>query len=141
MKTWRPKAEEVQRKWWIVDASGKTVGRLATEISRVLRGKNKPQFTPDVDTGDFVVVINTDGLKFTGNKLTEKNYYSHSRFFGLKELSADKQHAKDSTEIIRSAVRGMLPKNKLASQQIKKLKTYTGATHPHEAQKPEALSL
>lgn len=143
MKTWNAKPNEVERKWWLVDATDKTVGRLATEISKKLRGKDKPQYTPHIDTGDFVVVINTNKLKFsTDAKLDAKKYYSHSRFFGsLKETSAREQLEKDSTEVLKAAVKGMLPTNRLARQQLKKLKVYTGAEHDHAAQKPEALSL
>lgn len=143
MKTWNAKPDEVEKKWYIVDATGRTVGRLATEIAKKLRGKGKPQFTPHVDTGDFVIVINSDKIKFNGaSKLDSKKYYSHSRFFGsLKEISARELLEKDSTKVITASVRGMLPRNRLARQQIKKLNVYTGAEHPHTAQKPEALSL
>ena len=142
MKTWNAKPNEVDRKWWVVDATDKAVGRLSSEIAKVLRGKNKPQFTPHADAGDFVVVINSDKVKFTGQKWDDKTYYSHSRFFGsLKELSAKEMLEKDSAAIITKAVRGMLPKNKLSRQQIKKLKIYTNAEHPHAAQKPEALTI
>lgn len=143
MKTWNAKKEEeVQKQWWVVDATDQTLGRLSTQVATVLRGKNKPTFTPHVDTGDFVVVINSDKIKMTGNKLEAKKYYHHTGFFGsLKEISAKDQLAKDSTEIIKTAVKGMLPKNKLSTQVLKKLKVYTGAEHPHTAQKPEALTI
>lgn len=144
MKTWNAKPEEVERKWWIVDATDKTVGRLATEVAKKLRGKDKPQFTPHIDTGDFVVVINSDKVRFNGGakKYDAKKYYSHSRFFGsLKEISARELLQKDSTQIVTKAVQGMLPTNKLARHQLKKLKVYTGAEHPHAAQRPEAISL
>ena len=143
MKTWIAKPEEVERKWWIVDAEGQTVGRLATKIATKLRGKDKPQFTPHVDTGDFVVVINSDKIRFSEDKkFLDKKYYRHSRFFGsLKEISAKELLEKDSTQIVKKAVRGMLPKNKLAVQQLKKLKIFTGAEHSHAAQKPELLNL
>ena len=142
MKTYNAKQGEVQRRWWIVDAKGKTLGRMATHIANILRGKNKPEFTPHVDTGDFVVVINSDLIEMTGNKWLDKNYYRHSRFFGsLKSLTAEQQKQKDSTFIITEAVRGMLPKNKLSRDLIKKLKVYTGAEHPHAIQKPEALNI
>ncbi|MCB0414426.1 MAG: 50S ribosomal protein L13 [Bdellovibrionales bacterium] len=141
MKTWNAKPQEVERKWWLVDAENQTVGRLATRIANKLRGKDKPTFTPHVDTGDFVVVINADKMKFTGNKLDDKKYYSHSRFFGsLKETSAREMFEKDSPTIILKAVEGMLPKNRLSRQLLKKLKAYSGAEHPHQAQKLEALS-
>ena len=142
MKTWNAKPEEVPQKWWLVDATDKPVGRIASEIAKVLRGKNKPEFTPHVDTGDFVVVINTDKVKFTGNKWKDQKYYKHTGYFGsLKEVTAEKQLEKDSTEILKSAVRGMLPKNTLGRKQGMKLKTYTGSEHPHAAQRPEALNL
>lgn len=143
MKTWMPKTDEVERKWWVVDAADQTVGRLSTQIANKLRGKGKPEFTPHLDTGDFVVVINSDKIRFANeNKTQQKKYYSHSRHFGsLKEITADKQIQKDSTKVIEHAVRGMLPKNRLARKQLKKLKIYTGAEHPHGAQRPEALSI
>ena len=144
MKTWNAKPEEVERKWWIVDATDKTVGRLATQIAIKLRGKDKPQYTPHIDTGDFVIVINSGKVKFNGSqrKWTDKKYYTHSRFFGsLKEISAKELLEKDSTQIISKAVQGMLPGNRLARQQLKKLNVYTGAEHPHTAQKPVSLSL
>jgi large subunit ribosomal protein L13 len=140
MKTFNAKTGEVDRKWWIVDASGQTLGRMATQIATVLRGKDKAIFTPHVDTGDFVIVINSDKIKMTGKKWTDKKYYRHSRFFGsLKSLTAEELHQKDSTQIISFAVEGMLPNNKLASALLKKLKVYKGAEHPHNTQKPETL--
>jgi large subunit ribosomal protein L13 len=140
MKTWTAKDSEVKRNWWIVDAEGKTLGRLATQIATVLRGKNKPIFTPHVDTGDFVVVINSKKIKLTGQKWLQKKYYTHSRFFGsLKEYTAQQILEKDSTQIITDAVEGMLPNNKLATQILKKLKVYEGAEHPHAIQKPQTL--
>lgn len=142
MKTWVAKAGEVDRKWWVVDASGKTLGRLATEVAKVLRGKNKAIFTPHVDTGDFVVVINSDKIEMTGMKWEEKNYYRHSRYFGsLKSLTAKELREKDSAQIITFAVEGMLPKNKLSRTLIKKLKVYPTGEHPHHQQKPEALNI
>ncbi len=142
MKTWNAKPGEVDRKWWLVDADGQTVGRMASKIAQVLRGKNKPQFTPHVDTGDFVVVINTDKMRFTGAKWDDKKYYTHSRYIGsLKEKSAKELLEKDSTKIVTAAVKGMLPKNKMASKLLMKMKTYTGAEHPHAPQKPETLAL
>lgn len=142
MKTWNAKPGEVEAKWWLVDATDKTVGRLATEIATVIRGKNKPTFTPHVDTGDFVVVVNSDKVKFSGDKWLSQVYYRHSRFFGsLKQLNAQQLLEKDSTKIVTEAVRGMLPKNKLSRKIIKKLKVYSGGEHPHDAQKPQALSL
>jgi large subunit ribosomal protein L13 len=142
MKTFNAKAEEVERKWWIVDASGQRVGRIATQIATILRGKNKAIYTPNVDTGDFVIVINTDKMELSGTKWTDKSYYRHSRFFGsLKEKTAAEMKAEDSTFVIHEAVRGMLPTNKLSRDVISKLKTYTGAEHPHAAQKPELYTL
>ncbi|MBC85785.1 MAG: 50S ribosomal protein L13 [Bdellovibrionaceae bacterium] len=143
MKTWIAKPEEVDRKWWVVDAADQTVGRIATQIANKLRGKDKPQFTPHVDTGDFVVVINSDKIRFSSDaKAHQKKYYSHSRHFGsLKEITAEKQIQKDSTKVIESAVKGMLPKNRLARKQLKKLKIYSGTEHPHGAQKPQALAI
>ena len=125
MKTWIAKPNEVERKWWLVDADGLTVGRMASEIAQVLRGKNKPQFTPNVDIGDFVVVINTDKMRFSGAKWSDKKYYTHSRYIGsLKEKTAQQLLEDDSTKIIKAAVKGMLPKNKLATKLLSKLKTY-----------------
>lgn len=142
MKTYSAKNGEIERKWWVVDAKGKTLGRMATEIANVLRGKNKPVFTPHVDTGDFVIVINSDQVEMSGSKWQDKKYYRHSRYFGgIKSLTAEQQRQKDSTFIITEAVKGMLPKNKLSRELIKKLKVYTGGEHPHGIQKPEALTL
>ncbi|MEC9397766.1 MAG: 50S ribosomal protein L13 [Myxococcota bacterium] len=142
MKTFRAKNSEVERKWWVVDLEGKTVGRAATEIATLLRGKHKPIFTPHVDTGDFVVCINADKVVFTGNKLEQKNYYHHSGYpGGLKSITAKGLLDKDPEAVIQAAVKGMLPKNKLGRQIIKKLKVYAADTHPHEAQKPETYEL
>lgn len=140
MKTWNAKESEVQRDWFVVDASGQTLGRLATRIATVLRGKHKPTFTPHVDTGDFVVVINSKKVKLTGNKWLQKKYYTHSRYFGsLKEFSAQQILEKDSSMLLTEAVKGMLPNNKLATRLLKKLKVYEGAEHPHHVQKPQSL--
>lgn len=142
MKTWNAKAEEVERKWHVIDATGLKVGRLATQVAGILRGKNKPTYTPNVDCGDFVVVINTDKAELTGNKWNEKKYFTHSRFFGsLKEKTAAQMKQEDSTFVIREAVRGMLPTNKLSRDVLSKLKMYTGAEHPHAAQKPEVYTV
>jgi len=142
MKTWNAKPQEVPAAWWVVDATDKTLGRLATEVATILRGKHKPTFTPHVDTGDFVVVVNSSKVKMSGNKWDNKKYYSRSRFFGsLKELSAKEMLEKDSNKIITSAVKGMLPRNKLSSKVIQKLKVYESAEHPHAAQQPSALTL
>lgn len=142
MKTWFAKQNEVERKWWVVDATDKPIGRLATEVAMVLRGKHRPTFTPHIDTGDFVVVVNAEKVKMSGNKMTNKKYYHHTGYFGgIKEISADKLLQKDATQLIENAVRGMLPKTKLGRKQFSKLKAYVGAEHPHEAQKVEALNI
>jgi len=138
VKTYSAKPGEVQRNWWVVDAEGKNLGRLASEIAIVLRGKNKAQFTPHVDTGDFVVVVNAEKIAVTGNKLTGKIYYRHSGYpGGLKSRSLGQMLERRPTEVLRKAVKGMLPKNRLAGQQLGKLKIYAGPKHPHIAQKPE----
>jgi large subunit ribosomal protein L13 len=142
MKTWNAKQEEVEHQWWIIDAANQKVGRVATHVATLLRGKNKPIFTPHVDTGDFVVVINTDKMVLTGNKMNDKKYFSHSRFFGsLKEKTAAQMQEEDSTFIIREAVRGMLPTNKMSRHLILKLKAFKGPEHDHAAQKPQAYSV
>jgi large subunit ribosomal protein L13 len=141
MRTYNAAPGEVEQKWYLVDADGKTLGRMATEIAKILRGKNKPTFTPHVDTGDFVVVINSEKVKMSGNKWNDEKFYSHSRFFGsLKELSAAQLKEKDPAMVIQEAVAGMLPKNKLSKRLILKLKAYKGAVHPHSAQNPQALT-
>ena len=138
MKTYNAKPGEIQRDWVIVDAEGKTLGRLATQIADRLRGKTKAQYTPHVDTGDFVVVVNAEKIAVTGKKLDEKMYYRHSGYpGGLKERSLRDQLERQPTEVLRKAVKGMLPKNKLARQQLGKLKIYAGPEHPHEAQAPK----
>lgn len=142
MKTWNAKQGEVEQKWWLVDATDKTIGRLATEIAMVLRGKHRPTYTPHVDTGDFVVVVNSEKLKLSGNKMTAKKYYHHTGYFGgIKEISAEDLQEKNPEKMIEFAVRGMLPKTKLGRKQLSKLKAYKGATHPHTAQKVEALNI
>jgi len=141
-KTYSAKAADVQRKWYVVDAEGKTLGRLATTVAATLRGKHKPMYTPHVDTGDFVVVINAEKIKVTGNKETQKFYYRHSNYpGGLKATSLKDMRARFPDRIIESAVRGMLPTSNLGRQQLKKLKVYAGASHPHEAQNPTVLEL
>ena len=140
MKTYSAKPGEVERDWYLVDAEGKTLGRLATQIADTLRGKRKPQFTPHVDTGDFVVVVNAEKITVTGNKLDQKKYYRHSGYpGGLKERTLREQLERRPTEVLRSAVQGMLPKNRLARQQITKLKIYAGPDHPHGPQNPKPL--
>jgi len=142
MRTWNAAKHEIERKWWVVDAAGKNLGRLASEIATVLRGKHKPQFTPNQDTGDFVIVVNSEKVVTTGNKLVEKKYYRHSGYFGsLKSRTLQEQLEHDPAFIIKEAVKGMLPKNKLSRSLINKLKAYKGPNHPHAAQKPEALNL
>ena len=140
MKTWNGITEETDRKWFVVDASGLRLGRLATQVANILRGKNLPTFTPNADAGGFVVVINSDKIEMTGDKWNTKKYYRHSRFFGsLKEKSAEQMKENDSEFIISEAVRGMLPVNKLSKTLITKLKVFKGPEHPHAAQKPEAF--
>ena len=138
MKTYSAKKGEITREWYVVDAEGQILGRLATQIADRLRGKGKPGYTPHVDTGDFVVVVNADKIAVTGSKLDSKMYYRHSGYpGGLKQRSLREQLERRPTEVIRKAVKGMLPKNKLANQQITKLKIYAGPEHPHDAQEPK----
>jgi len=140
MKTYSAKPGEITREWYLVDAEGKTLGRLATQIADTLRGKRKPQYTPHVDTGDFVVVVNAEKIQVTGNKLDQKRYYRHSGYpGGLRSRTLREQLDRRPTEVLRVAVKGMLPKNRLARQQITKLKIYAGPEHPHEAQNPKPL--
>jgi len=134
--------QDVERDWYVVDAQGKTLGRLATQVATVLRGKNKPVFTPHVDCGDYVIVVNADKVHVTGRKLLQKKYYHHSGYHGgIKEISLRDQLRKFPERVIQSAVRGMLPKNRLGRQLIKKLKIYDQPTHPHLAQKPKVMEL
>lgn len=142
MKTYLAKPAEVQRKWFVVDANGKTLGRLAARVAIVLRGKHKPTFTPNVDTGDHVVVINADKIHLTGDKMRTKTYTHHTGYpGGLKTISAEHLHEKNPTEVLAKAIKGMLPKNPLGKQMARKLKVYAGGQHPHQAQNPEALAL
>ena len=142
MKTFSAKAETVKRDWYIVDATDKTLGRLATELARRLRGKHKPEYTPHVDTGDYLVVINADKVRVTGNKLTDKVYYHHTGYIGnMKSITLDKMMDKHPTRAIEIAVKGMLPKNPLGRAMFQKLKVYAGADHKHTAQQPQALEL
>ncbi|MBS4759411.1 MAG: 50S ribosomal protein L13 [Clostridium sp.] len=137
MKTYSAKPLEVERKWYVIDAEGQTLGRLATVCANLLRGKTKPEFTPNVDTGDFVIVINAEKIQVTGKKETDKIYYHHTMYpGGLKSISFKDLMAKDPTKAIEKAVKGMLPHNTLGAQQFTKLKVYAGSEHPHEAQKP-----
>jgi large subunit ribosomal protein L13 len=140
VKTYSAKPGEVKRDWWVVDAEDKNLGRLASEIADVLRGKNKPQYTPHVDTGDFVVVVNAEKIAVTGNKMAGKIYYRHSGYpGGLKSRTLGQMLERRPTEVLRKAVKGMMPKNRLAAQQLTKLKIYAGPKHPHAAQRPEEL--
>jgi large subunit ribosomal protein L13 len=142
MKTEVAKLENVKRDWYLVDAQDMVLGRLATQVANILRGKNKAIYTPSVDTGDFVIVVNAEKIALTGRKLADKTYYNHSGFpGGLKEISAGKLLEKKPEELIKRAVKGMLPKNKLSRHMLKKLKIYVGATHPHDAQQPKVLAL
>ena len=138
MKSFMARPREVERKWLLIDAEGQTLGRLATEIARLLRGKDKPQYTPHVDTGDFVIVVNAEKVVVTGKKAEQKVYYRHSGYpGGLKTTSYEEMLERKPTEILRRAVKGMMPKTRLGRQQLKKLKIYAGPEHPHEAQRPE----
>lgn len=140
MKTWNAKPADVDRQWYVVDAEGQTLGRLATRIADTLRGKRKPTFTPHVDTGDFVVVVNAEKIVVTGNKLQQKLYYRHSGYpGGLRSRTLAAELERRPTEVIRKAVKGMLPRNRLGRAQLGKLKVYAGPEHPHEAQKPQPL--
>jgi large subunit ribosomal protein L13 len=142
MKTQVAKTNEVSRDWYLVDVNEKVLGRVATQIANVLRGKNKPVFTPSVDTGDFVIVVNAEKIMLTGNKLADKMYYNHSGYpGGLKSTNAAKLLEKKASELLRQAVKGMLPKNKLASQMLKKLKIYAGSAHPHASQQPKVMNI
>lgn len=141
-KTYLPTSQDAERNWYVVDAAGQRLGRLATEIASVLRGKNKPNFTPSVDTGDFVIVINAEQVTVTGNKANDKLYRRHSgRPGGMKVETFAKLQARLPERIIEKAVKGMLPKTSLGRQQFTKLKVYAGADHPHAAQKPEVLTI
>jgi large subunit ribosomal protein L13 len=140
MKTYSAKPREIEQGWYLVDAESRTLGRMATEIADLLRGKGKPQYTPHVDGGDFVVVVNAEKIHVTGKKLEQKIYYRHSGYpGGLRERTLAEQLARRPEEVIRKAVKGMLPKNRLAAVQLKKLKVYAGPEHPHTAQNPVPL--
>lgn len=140
MKTWNAKPAEVERQWYLVDAEGETLGRLSTRIADTLRGKRKAGYTPHVDTGDFVVVVNAEKIAVTGGKLQQKIYYRHSGYpGGLRSRTLAEQLERRPTEVIRKAVKGMLPRNRLGRAQITKLKIYAGPDHPHEAQQPQPL--
>ncbi len=142
MKTYMPTATAVERKWYVVDAADKTLGRLSTEIASVLRGKKKPIYTPNIDTGDYVIVINSEKVKVTGKKLEQKVYWHHTGWIGgQKEISLKHQLEKHPERVIEHAVRGMLPKGPLGRDMYRKLFVYAGSEHPHEAQKPEVLDI
>ncbi|MGI6507342.1 MAG: 50S ribosomal protein L13 [Saccharofermentanales bacterium] len=142
MKTYMPKASEVDRRWYLVDAEGKILGRLATEIASILRGKNKPEYTPHMDMGDFVVVVNADKVVLTGKKEQQKLYRRHTGYpSGLREVPYERMMAKHPERVLEKAVRGMLPKNSLGRAMFRKLKVYAGPNHKHEAQKPEKIEL
>lgn len=140
MSTQVAKEADIKRAWFVVDLEGKVLGRAATEIARVLRGKHKAIYTPSVDTGDFVVVVNADKVKLTGTKMADKVYYSHTGFpGGIRSITAEKLVAKKPEDLIKKAVKGMLPKNKLGRQMFRKMKVYAGVEHPHAAQQPKEL--
>ena len=142
MKSFVAKEQEVKKKWYLVDAQNKVLGRLAAQIAMRLRGKHKPIFTPHADTGDFIVVINAEKIALTGKKWNDKIYYRHTGYIGgLKQISAKKLLEKKPEDVLRFAVKGMLPKNSLGRRQLKKLKIYVGAEHPHQAQQLEALEI
>ena len=141
MKTYTAKPKEIEQRWYVVDAEGKTLGRLATQIADTLRGKRKPQYTPHVDTGDFVVVVNAEKIAVTGKKLEQKRYYRHSGYHGgLRERTLAEMLERRPEEVLRLAVKGMMPRNRLGRAQLRKLKVYAGPSHPHEAQAPQALA-
>ncbi len=142
MRTYMAKPNEIERKWYVVDAAGQTLGRLASEVATILRGKHKPEYTPHVDTGDHVIIINAEKIELTGNKLHDKKYYRHSGYpGGLKVRTAHEMLSKHPERVLELAVKGMLPKNSLGRKMFKKLHVYAGPEHPHEAQKPEKYEL
>jgi len=142
IKTYTPKPEDIQREWFVIDAKDQNLGRLATQIAVLLRGKHKPMFSPHMDVGDFVIVLNCDKIVVTGNKLEEKTYYRHSQYpGGLKSRTLKELLDKFPERVIQEAVKGMLPHNKLGRKMIKKLKIYTGDSHPHQAQQPKVYEL
>jgi large subunit ribosomal protein L13 len=142
VRTFTGKTAEIESEWFVIDAEGQTLGRLASKIAPILKGKHKPTYTPHLDCGDFVIVINADRVRVTGRKLDQKFYYRHSEYpGGLKSVSLRDQLAKHPDRVIYAAVTGMLPKNRLGRRQVKKLKVYAGDSHPHQAQKPKPLEL
>ena len=141
MKTYMANPDKIERKWYVVDATGYTLGRLASEVAKVLRGKNKPQFTPHVDTGDYVIVVNADKIKVTGKKMDQKIYYNHSDYVGgMKETTLKEMMVKKPEKVVELAVKGMLPKGPLGREMYTKLFVYAGPEHKHAAQKPEVLT-
>lgn len=142
MKSFMASPSTIEKKWYVVDATGHTLGRLSSEIAAILRGKNKPTFTPHIDTGDYVIVVNADKIKVTGKKMEQKIYYNHSDYpGGMRETTLAQMMAKDSREVIRLAVKGMLPKGPLGRSMLTKLHVFSGAEHTHAAQKPEVLEI
>jgi large subunit ribosomal protein L13 len=142
MRTYTPKADEIERKWWVVDAAGRPLGRLATEIARVLRGKHKPMYTPHLDTGDHIVVLNASQVVLTGNKADKKTYFRHSGYMGGERFIPYRRMAAAHPErIVEMAVKGMMPKNALGRAMYKKLKVYAGGAHPHQSQQPQPLDI
>lgn len=142
MRTFMAKSGDVQSTWYVVDAENKVLGRLASELAKILRGKNKPTFTPHVDTGDYVIVINADKVNLTGKKWKEKVYYRHSGYpGGIKSITAENLKAKRPEDLVRFAVKGMLPKNRLGRKLFRKLKVYVGSEHPHQAQQPQRIEI
>ena len=138
IKTWTPKAGEIERQWWVIDAKDQTLGRVATQIATLLKGKHKPEFSMHMDVGDHVIVINADRIHVTGRRLDQKIYYRHTGYpGGLRSLTLRQQLAKNPEKVMEDAVRGMLPKNSLGRQMFRKLKVYAGPDHPHKAQKPQ----
>ena len=141
MKTYMANPDKIERKWYVVDAEGQTLGRLCAEVAKVLRGKNKPQFTPHIDTGDYVIIVNAEKIKVTGKKLDQKVYYHHSGYVGgMKETTLKEMLAKKPEKVLELAVKGMLPKGPLGRSMLKKLFVYAGPEHKHEAQKPETIT-
>jgi large subunit ribosomal protein L13 len=142
VKTFVVKQSDIQREWFVVDATGKTLGRLASKIARILKGKHKPVYSPHLDTGDFVIVVNADKVQVTGRKMDQKMYYRHSGYVGgLKEVTLREQLQRHPTYAVKLAVRGMMPHNRLGRKMLKKLKVYAGPEHPHQAQQPKGLEL
>ncbi len=141
MDTYMPKAEDIERKWYVVDASQYTLGRMTSEVAKILRGKHKPMYTPHVDTGDYVIVVNADKVNVTGDKMNQKKYYHHSEYVGgMKETNLKEMLAKHPERVVEHAVKGMLPKGPLGRQMYRKLFVYAGPEHKHAAQQPEALT-